>query len=224
LVLTNANPKFGDVVEVITYTGNYGGIEVHANNLYYQSQVGDSDAVFVRPLPAGSDELIGIEKDVRAITFCGDDLWIVCAWPGRVCRKTEMGFEQFKSLRQDDGVDFVQDAAYDGQYLWYIETDSFINRFGLAAIDPATGKTVYRIQSDDKQITGLAWDGRSFWLSSETGWVYEVDRAMAIERGSVGAAKRTPFPGEYHSLAYSPGFLWGLDQKAKRICKIKLTY
>ena len=47
--------------------------------------------------------------------------------------------------------------------------------------------------------------------------VHFMDTQKNIDAGII---KR--FPGQYDRLSYADGFLWGLDAKARRICKIRV--
>jgi hypothetical protein len=61
-----------------------------------------------------------------------------------------------------------------------------------------------------------------FWVSSLEGWVYEVNLTQAVEKGSFEAGVVKQFSGQYYSLAFSDGYLWGLDPEAQRLCKIRV--
>jgi hypothetical protein len=68
----------------------------------------------------------------------------------------------------------------------------------------------------------LAWDGEQFWLSSDEGRVYAVNRDFALRQGTVESAVGPQFSGKYSAIAFGQGFLWGLEKDRRRICKIKL--
>jgi len=142
-----------------------------------------------------------------------------------VYQVTEKGLERFKDLRADAGIDWPLGAAHDGKYLWFADNDWVSNRFRLVALDLTTGRIAEQLPTEDSQIAGLAWDRERhcFWVSSDSGHVYQVNRDLALEQHSLEAGKGREFDGYYHSLAYSERYLWGLDRETKRICKIKVS-
>jgi serine/threonine protein kinase len=114
-------------------------------------------------------------------------------------------------------------AAFDGQFLWFVEQDHANQRFGLHAIDLQRGAITNTLASAEAGICGLAWDGRHFWISTVKGEVSEIDRDAAWSAGRVEMGRGRRFPGYYDRLTFGQGFLWGLDIEKRLICKIKIT-
>lgn len=56
-----------------------------------------------------------------------------------------------------------------------------------------------------------------------TGRVYAIDCDAALSASTVEAGIWREFKGNYTRLAFGQGYLWGLDQEKRRICKIKIT-
>jgi len=78
------------------------------------------------------------------------------------------------------------------------------------------------LEGRDTKISGIAWGKERLWVSSLKGQVYEGDVNRAKQEGSREAGIVRKFAGQYDRLSYEGGYLWGLDAKANRICKINL--
>jgi len=123
-------------------------------------------------------------------------------------------------------IDVPMAMAFDGQYLWVLETDVYAGHFGLHALDPQTLEARHWLPSVDQEIWGLAWDpeGKQFWVSTygKERRFFAVDRDAALQEGRIQAHNDRNFPGKYETLAYVNGHLWGMDNGRKQICKIKI--
>jgi len=105
------------------------------------------------------------------------------------------------------GVDRVDGVTYDGRQVW------FCSRNRLNLLDPASGKTVRRI--DIAGDAGTAFDGRYLYQIAE-GRILKIDP----ETGSVLAAIPAPGGGGDSGLAWGEGTLWVGQYRERKIHQI----
>ena len=105
------------------------------------------------------------------------------------------------------GVDRVDGVTYDGQQVW------FCSRNRLNLLDPASGKTVRRI--DIAGDAGTAFDGRYLYQIAE-GRILKIDP----ETGAVLAAIPAPGGGGDSGLAWGEGTLWVGQYRERKIHQI----
>src|SRR5215469_7401744 len=105
------------------------------------------------------------------------------------------------------GVDRVDGVTYDGQQVW------FCSRNRLNLLDPASGKTVRRI--DIAGDAGTAFDGRYLYQIAE-GRILKIDP----ETGAVLAAIPAPGGGGDSGLAWGEGTLWVGQHRERKIHQI----
>jgi len=227
---------FGDVTDVIRYTNFEAGcIGFRGTNLWIIGRSVPTNFVLM-PVDLKSKRLIppGISLGPHDQGFgppvqCGSRLLTTSPFPRPMIYDLTAGKprELLVPLHPLDGKPllWVTTAAYDGQYLWLLATDNPRDRVGLHAFDLKAGKVVRWMPSADKNIFGLAWDParRQFWISTLDDRVYAVDRERAFSQGRVESGRGREFRGNYESIAFSNGSLWGLDRDKQRICKIKLA-
>lgn len=157
---------------------------------------------------------------------CGTRLIGLSHWPGRLFDLTANPPQVITELERPDGtrLNWPRGGAFDGTWLWFIENDFMNNRFELHALDLARLVITNSVKSSDRGISGLAWDGRQFWISSSEGGAYPVNREAALRHGTIEMAKGRPIKGRYDALACDgQDYLWGLEAGRRRICKIKVT-
>lgn len=157
---------------------------------------------------------------------CGTRLIGISHWPGKLLDLAADPPQMITELKHPNGtlLNWPKDSAFDGEWLWFIENDVMNNRFELHALDLERLVITNSFKSSDRGISGLAWDGRQFWISSSEGGTYPVNREAALRHGTIEMAKGRSIKGRYHALAYEDqGYLWGLDAGRSRICKIKVT-
>ena len=105
------------------------------------------------------------------------------------------------------GVDRVDGVTYDGRQVW------FCSRNRLNVLDPASGKTVRRI--DIAGDAGTAYDGRYLYQIAE-GRILKIDP----ETGAVLAAIPAPGGGGDSGLAWGEGTLWVGQYRERKIHQI----
>ena len=105
------------------------------------------------------------------------------------------------------GVDRVDGVTYDGRQVW------FCSRNRLNLLDPASGKTVRRI--DIAGDAGTAYDGRYLYQIAE-GRILKIDP----ETGAVLAAIPAPGGGGDSGLAWGEGTLWVGQYRERKIHQI----
>ena len=105
------------------------------------------------------------------------------------------------------GVDRVDGVTYDGRQVW------FCSRNRMNVLDPASGKTVRRI--DIAGDAGTAFDGRYLYQIAE-GRILKIDP----ETGSVLAAIPAPGGGGDSGLAWGEGTLWVGQYRERKIHQI----
>jgi len=105
------------------------------------------------------------------------------------------------------GVDRVDGVTYDGRQVW------FCSRNRLNLLDPASGKTVRRI--DIAGDAGTAFDGRYLYQIAE-GRILKIDP----ETGAVLAAIPAPGDGGDSGLAWGEGTLWVGQYRERKIHQI----
>ena len=99
------------------------------------------------------------------------------------------------------------DLTWDGEKLWLSHDEGKIS-----AIAPSSGKILKRIDTEMKELRGLAYDGRSLWAAgSEPAKIHQLDPAS-------GRTKKThPSPAEGQSrpngLAWDGEKLWNNDTR-----------
>ncbi len=108
---------------------------------------------------------------------------------------------------------FCFGAAWDGEHLWYIET----NNSRIYQLDSATGNKVREIHTPGWGNTpGLVWDGKSLWTTSHQPYrLYQVDpvtgKELASMAGPIPPAYNGPIPsfdGENHTDLRLQGIAW----------------
>jgi serine/threonine protein kinase len=199
------------------------GLAASSNRLYYAAEEKGGITLFALDQPGFSLSRIAPLTAGRGLAFVGKDLYAIDRWPGRLLRLDTDG-RATEVCRL--AVDWPSGLAYDGKNLWFLETSTTDNRFAVHAVDPQTGKEVMRFDSGDIRISGIAAaeikGATRLWISSLSGVVYEVDPAEAAKLGRLEAGIVRKFPGYYDHLSWSDGELWGVDNEAKRLCRIRL--
>jgi outer membrane protein assembly factor BamB len=145
-------------------------------------------------------------------------------WPGRLY---QVGLDDGRSTEVCRlQTNWPKGLASDGTSLWFLETSGHDNRFGVYCIDPQTGQQKSRFACGDIKISGIAAqpsnEGGRLWVSSLAGDVYELDPARAIRGGRLEDGVIRKFKGYYERLCYRDGYLWGIDNEAKRFCRIRV--
>ena len=225
--------KVGDPIAVIPY-GNLpaSGIGFWGNRLWI---CGGSDEIGCKlvavdaqrkQIDAASPPFL-IRTTIVCFAECGQRLIGLNWWPGRMYDLTSQSAEEPFPLMRPEGdarMSWPYDCAYDGSLLWFVEADCNDERFFLHGLDLEKKTIVHSLKSGDRLIRGLAWDGKQFWVSSEKGTVFAVNREKALEKRSLAFGMTgEDFRGNYRSLAFGEGSLWGLDTDRRRICKIHLA-
>ena len=105
------------------------------------------------------------------------------------------------------GIDHVHGVSYDGQHVWFAAGDT------LQALDPASGKTVRKI--DVAADAGTAFDGEHLFQIAE-------DRIQKIDpkTGRVLSTIPAPGGGADSGLAWAEGTLWVGQHRARKIYQI----
>ncbi|MCL4790187.1 MAG: hypothetical protein KJ070_25970 [Verrucomicrobia bacterium] len=237
--LRNLNPGPGAMIEAIPY-GNLFVANIGFRGDALMVLVHDSDTnCSLRPLDlitrtvapdlANFLELeTGKDGLLSGFAECGDRLIGIKHWQGAVFDLTSGSPQWLTAITNHDGspLSYPQGCTFDGEYLWFVENDVTNQRFGLCAFDLGRMSLWRRFTSLDRSISGLAWDSgrKQFWVSNTKGRVYGVSRQNLLRLGTVEMAQEGgSFAGSYTRLAWGLGYLWGLDQQNRRICKIKIT-
>ncbi|MBP7937705.1 MAG: serine/threonine protein kinase [Phycisphaerae bacterium] len=124
-------------------------------------------------------------------------------------------------------IGFACGLSCDGRRFWFAENDTISNRIGVHAVDMESGERIF-IRSKDRSITGTAFGPNRLWVSSDAGWVYEVDPELALEAATLEDAIIDKFPGRYEYLSFADDTLWGLimgrDARSTLLCRIKIDH
>jgi hypothetical protein len=228
--------ELGDMVEVIPY----GSLEVHSLGFrdgVLTVLVRESEAVWwlipvnletrrVAPLEAGSLRIEFAQTNILSdFAACTGRLIGLKRWQGGIVDlepKPPRLLLALESPRDHSRLSYTLGAAFDGDFLWFIENDTTNDRYGVHALDLDRMMIARSLPTVDRAITGIAWDGKRFWIAGAAGTVYEIDREAALSFGTLDMGIGRQFAGHYSRLAYGQGFLWGLDPEKRRICKIKI--
>jgi hypothetical protein len=190
------------------------------DHLVYTANDGGDSSLYRIGLDGGDCRRLWNTYGLVGIVYANGTLYAATQWPGRLYRIGDDGnTTEIASL----GVDWPSDLAFDGQNLWFLDRSAFDHRFGVCAVAPDTGKPVGRFVSGDMKIIGLAWGNGRLWVSSNTGFIYEVDPAKALADGKMESGVLRKFNGLYSSLSFSRGYLWGVSRQARRICRINVA-
>jgi glutamine cyclotransferase len=105
------------------------------------------------------------------------------------------------------GIERVHGVTYDGQQVWFATGDK------IAALDPASGKTVRTI--DAASHAGTAFDGQHLFQIAE-------DRIQKIDpkTGQVLATIPAPGGGGDSGLAWAEGTLWVGEYRERKIHQV----
>ena len=105
------------------------------------------------------------------------------------------------------GIDHVHGVSYDGQHVWFAAGDT------LQALDPASGKTVRKI--DVAADAGTAFDGEHLFQIAE-------DRIQKIDPKTGRVLSTIPAPGHGRDsgLAWAEGSLWVGQYRDRKIHQI----
>jgi serine/threonine protein kinase len=232
---------YGDVVGAIPYTNNRNPIiGIWETNLCALFNEGDGTAAqsVVHPVDVSTKKLLPAiaryPTDNHPLGFfaqCGERILATRIHPSgsEVCELDLAGgkFMPILSPRTPEGrpIVWLAGCAYDGEHLWFVESDDLTNWFGLRAADLESRTITHSIPNGGDKLIGLAWDAgqKQFWVSDpDKHLVYPVDRDKALVEGKLEPARGRQFSGTFRSLAYQDGYLWGVDTERKRICKIKI--
>ena len=211
---------FGDVISCIPAEQD----EVHTmtvtdKHVYYTAGSAGQVRLYRMDLDGRGVVTIGPVPITQGLAWRDGTLYGLATSPGRLYRIDSQGQA---ILDRQLNVDQPEDLALDDTNLWYLEGDSTANRYGIHAMQLATGKHVCHFISGDIQIRGLAWGKGRLWVSSKAGCVYEVDPDRAAKAGKLQAGILREFKGCYSRLSFSGNNLWGLDVQTRRFCQIKI--
>ncbi len=155
------------------------------------------------------------------IAFAGKELYGIDQWPGRLLKISLNGQSK---MAHRLSTDWPSGLAFDGKRLWFLETDDMGNHFAAHTIDPNSGMQTTFFVSTDIHVRGIAAEtkksGGRIWISSMNGIVYEIDPTLARKTGKMESGILRSFSGWFDKLTYHNGYLWGVDNEAKRICRI----
>ena len=211
----------GDVVFSIPFNhDNVSGLAVNSHWVYYTASDSRSTSLY-RCMPNGNTiSRIAALPIQGGIAWANEVLFGIETWPGRLYKITpeEAQSTQIQSL----GMDWSRSLAFDGTRLWFLETNSIDNRYGVHALDVRTGERLAHFPTNDPGIDGIGAGNNLLWISSTTGLVYEINPTIAIKEGSLEAGILRRFPGHYGQLSYFNGKLSAVDNETKRICMIHL--
>ena len=225
--------EVGDVVETIPY-GDFpiASIGFRGDQLWALASGGQPGSYFLKVDPERREISVGlddslVEPSLNSFVQVGGRLLGLEHWHGTLYEITSAGASKLHSLFLDKNkttaMDWSWSCAFDGGLCWFIEADFMRGRSFLHGLNLENGTIEHLVESTDPRIRSLAWDGHQFWLSSDRGVVCALDREAAVRTKSVRLAQTgVEFLGNYTSLAYGDGFLWGLELEKKRICKIRI--
>ncbi len=239
--LRNLNPKIGDVVDVIPLGETpLSAIGIHDGKLHGLSYVDEERRshlfeidVVRREIRATRPRFYHFEgsfqsfAEVGGRTF-GFQVWHTTNSNGVIFDLGRESQRPIVVLTRPDGraLRYPNGCAFDGRLLWFVENDFPDKVFGIHSFDPdwlRPGPDPF-LPSSDIGLRALAWDGHRFWVSGWKLGLYRVNRDRAVRLQSVDyGVEGEKLPGDYDSLAYGEGYLWGLELDKKRICKIKTT-
>jgi len=232
--LRKLNAEFGDVVGVIACGDlavnsiglRAGSLNLHVCDLPDGCRLAPVDRTGRILGPVDSWKLGAAKQHPGRFAECGERLVGFGRWPGMLFNLLKNPLQEVLKLEHPDDhtpLSWPEGCAFDGKLLWFVERDGMNDRFGLHALDLDCLVITNSLKSVDRGISGLAWDGRQFWVSSAEGRVYAVNREAALRHGTVEMGIGREFKGQYQDLAFGQGYLWGLEADGRRICKIKIT-
>jgi len=231
--------EFGDVVSAIRYgdldVRSIGFVQEHLTVLVSDSVT----ACRLLPVNLATGRIEPMAPEAKSLEFAPDDivqefvesdrrLVGVRRWHGAVVdlsvNPPKTMLELFRPQDLQSRLDWPEGAAFDGEFLWFLEADRAYKRFAMHAVDLEQSLfATNSLLSLDVDIQGLAWDGKQFWISTAKGWVYQIDRTKALTARTVQAGIGRRFPGYYYRLTFGLGYLWGLDREKRLICKVKVS-
>ncbi len=102
--------------------------------------------------------------------------------------------------------------AFDGTNFWFAESDrEHTNRFGVYAVRASDGTGQEHLPSSDGGLEDVAWGERHLWVSSSSGWLYEVDVAKARQGNTLEAGIVARYPGVFGGIEFWNGQLWSFQ-------------
>ncbi|HOX58367.1 MAG TPA: serine/threonine-protein kinase [Candidatus Paceibacterota bacterium] len=238
VALKKGNPELGDVVDVIKYGPlDVQSIGFRSNTL--TALVLESDTnwwlvpvdVEARRVPTPGIGALKLEFPewmlLSDFAECGNRMIAIKRWQGGIVDLDVKPPKLLLELRSPSDTNsllsFPCGAAFDGRSLWFAENDGTNERFHVHELDLARLVIARSLRTVDRGISGIAWDGTNFWISSARQGLYQIDPSAALGLGTLEMGVGRRFPGLYHRLAYGQGYLWGLDPAKRRICRIQIT-
>ncbi len=228
--LSKLDPGFGDAVAAVTWDDfAYDAVGFWNQELYLLGPFSlrrlDRDGL--RLTDESGARKLEVPHAIRSFAECGRRLLGLSHFPAVLWDldgdPSKLATLQHPAAGGNKEVQWPTTCAFDGRSLWFAESDMTAQRFGLHEVSLDTLKVVRFLPSTDRLMYGLAWDGERMWISSGSGRVYAVNLDMAGRKGHLGWGIEREFPGAYRALAFDQGFLWGLVEDGRRLCKIKLT-
>ncbi len=99
--------------------------------------------------------------------------------------------------------------GWDGTNFWFAEYNTqHTNRFGVYAVDAATGTVRIHLPTSDTQLRDVAWGAGRLWVTSAAAGLYEVDPDKALHGGTLEAGIVTNYPGLCGDIEFADAHLW----------------
>ncbi len=219
-----------DIVVRRTYT-RYGDVEtaIPFSNDYIDGLAVDGDWLYISAPEDGSACLYRIHRDghpqIRvaslpaacSLAMMNARLLGLAWWPGRIY-DINPGRETTEVLRLS--MAWPRGMAFDGKRFWVVEMQE-TGKHGVHALNADSWEAEVYVAARERLTGGIAVapDGR-VWVATESAGVYELDANLVTQRIAPEFPATTRFSGDYAQLAFADGSLWGVDNHAKRVCKI----
>lgn len=214
--------NYGDVISSIPFEHDRAqGLAVVDNWAYIAAVNEPEDLSLYRiDLVSLSEKRRASMSPVCSLASVGERLLAASQWPGRV----------YEILPNDTltivgrlPMDWPRGMAFDGKRVWLIETP----QKGSHAVH-VVNRDSWSIEAtvaSPEYLTGAiaAAPDMRIWVACKSGGVFELDGSVVKSGVPLEFPAEPRFAGNYDHLSFCDGVLWGIDNEAKRLCKINLS-
>lgn len=214
LEVLKTHPGRGDVVAVQPLSRRpMGRLALSPNHVYVLCETGVSNALYRYDRHAGREEFLGPLKPDIGLCWAGGKLFAVGTWDAARLYEVDLQTPPAARARFDLPTPWAMGLAWDGTNFWFAEfNDQHTNRFGVYAVDSASGEVRVHLPSSDTRPCDVAWGAGRLWVTSATAGLYEVDPVRAQRGGTLEAGIVTNYPGLCGDLEFADGHLWLLSR------------
>ena len=155
-----------------------------------------------------------------SLAMMDDRLLGVAWWPGRIYEIAHGGkATQIERLQ----MDWPRGMAFDGTRMWIVEKPEMGEHF-VHAINGVSWKSEAKLAAPEPLAGAIAAaPDHRIWVCARSGKVYELDASGRTVPSDLAFPKTPSFSGHYDQLSFGEGALWGVDNQAKRLCRINVS-